>query len=61
MSIKAAPFEALYDRKCRSPIYWAEKSYSDRRRKPLEFEVEDQVMLKASPWKVVIRHIGPFK
>nr|GEU81973.1 hypothetical protein [Tanacetum cinerariifolium] len=24
MSIKAAPFEALYGRKCQSPIYWAE-------------------------------------
>ncbi|GJT37639.1 reverse transcriptase domain-containing protein [Tanacetum coccineum] len=23
-SIKAAPFEALYDRKCRSPVCWAE-------------------------------------
>nr|GFD18416.1 putative reverse transcriptase domain-containing protein [Tanacetum cinerariifolium] len=23
-SIKAAPFEALYGRKCRSPIYWSE-------------------------------------
>ncbi|GJZ53001.1 hypothetical protein Tco_0607886 [Tanacetum coccineum] len=23
-SIKAMPFEALYHRKCRSPIYWAE-------------------------------------
>ncbi|GJZ09708.1 putative reverse transcriptase domain-containing protein [Tanacetum coccineum] len=23
-SIKAAPFEALYVRKCRSPVYWAE-------------------------------------
>ncbi|GKF76236.1 putative reverse transcriptase domain-containing protein [Tanacetum coccineum] len=23
-SIKAAPFEALYSRKCRSPVYWAE-------------------------------------
>ncbi|GJV21781.1 putative reverse transcriptase domain-containing protein [Tanacetum coccineum] len=23
-SIKVAPFEALYGRKCRSPIYWAE-------------------------------------
>ncbi|GKB22882.1 hypothetical protein Tco_0862283 [Tanacetum coccineum] len=23
-SIKAAPFEALYGKKCRSPIYWAE-------------------------------------
>ncbi|GKE22960.1 putative reverse transcriptase domain-containing protein, partial [Tanacetum coccineum] len=24
MSIKAAPFEALYGRKCRSPVCWAE-------------------------------------
>ncbi|GJS18001.1 putative reverse transcriptase domain-containing protein [Tanacetum coccineum] len=58
-SIKAAPFEALYGRKCRSPIFWAEKriqaardrqkSYADRKRKPLEFEVGDKVMLKVSP------------
>ncbi|GJU67597.1 putative reverse transcriptase domain-containing protein [Tanacetum coccineum] len=81
-SIKAAPFEALYGRKCRSPISWAEvgdaqltgpeiKSYADRRRKPLEFEVGDKVMLKVSPWKGVIhfgkrgklnpRYIGPLK
>ncbi|GJU99695.1 putative reverse transcriptase domain-containing protein [Tanacetum coccineum] len=48
-SIKAAPFEALYGRKCRSPVCWSEnrfltarsrqKSYADRRSKPLEFEV----------------------
>ncbi|GKB59496.1 putative reverse transcriptase domain-containing protein, partial [Tanacetum coccineum] len=48
-----------------------QKSYADRRRKQLEFEVEDQVMLKVSPWKGVIRfdkrgklnprYIGPFK
>ncbi|GJT64013.1 putative reverse transcriptase domain-containing protein [Tanacetum coccineum] len=103
-SIKAAPFEALYGRKCRSPICWAEvrdaqltgpkiiyettekiiqikkriqetrdrqKSYADRRRKPLEFQVGDKVKLKVSPWKGVIRfgkrgklnprYIGPFK
>ncbi|GJS45673.1 putative reverse transcriptase domain-containing protein [Tanacetum coccineum] len=103
-SIKAAPFEALYGRKCRSPICWAEvgdsqltgpeiihetterivqikshiqaardrqKSYADVRRKPLEFQVGDKVMLKVSPWKGVIRfgkrgklnprYIGPFK
>ncbi|GKE24928.1 putative reverse transcriptase domain-containing protein, partial [Tanacetum coccineum] len=103
-SIKAAPFEALYGQKCRSPICWAEvgdaqltgpeivhettekifqikkriqaardrqKSYADRRRKPLEFEVGDKVMLKVSLWKGVIRfdkrgklnprYIGPFK
>ncbi|GKC98667.1 putative reverse transcriptase domain-containing protein [Tanacetum coccineum] len=48
-----------------------QKSYDDRRRKPLEFEVGDKVMLKVSPWKAVIRfgkrgklnprYIGPFK
>nr|GEV69839.1 putative reverse transcriptase domain-containing protein [Tanacetum cinerariifolium] len=70
-SIKAAPFEALYGRKCRSPVCWAEKSYADKRCKPLEFQVGDKVMLKVSPWKGVIRfrkrgklnprYIGPFK
>ncbi|GJS99656.1 putative reverse transcriptase domain-containing protein [Tanacetum coccineum] len=48
-----------------------QKSYTDRRRKPLEFQVGDRVMLKVSPWKGVIRfgkrgklnpcYIGPFK
>ncbi|GKD93538.1 putative reverse transcriptase domain-containing protein [Tanacetum coccineum] len=48
-----------------------QKSYADRRRKPLEFEVGDKVILKVSPWKGVIRfdkrgklnprYIGPFK
>ncbi|KAD6454510.1 hypothetical protein E3N88_09216 [Mikania micrantha] len=102
-SIGAAPFEALYGRKCRSPLCWAEvgesqltgpelvhettekivqirnrmaaardrqKSYADKRRKPLEFQVGDRVLLKVSPWKGVIRfekrgklnprYIGPF-
>ncbi|GJT33889.1 putative reverse transcriptase domain-containing protein [Tanacetum coccineum] len=46
-------------------------SYVDKRRKPLEFQVGDKVMLKVSPWKGVIcfgkrgkinpRYIGPFK
>nr|GEX39646.1 putative reverse transcriptase domain-containing protein [Tanacetum cinerariifolium] len=78
-SIKASLFEALYGRKCRSPVCWAEvgdaqltgpelihditekivqimqriqaardrqKSYVDVRRKPLEFQVGDRVMLK---------------
>ncbi|GJZ24547.1 putative reverse transcriptase domain-containing protein [Tanacetum coccineum] len=86
-SIKAASFEALYSRKCRSPVCWTEvgdsqfigldiihkfiekiiqiwnkiqdardrqKSYSDMRRKPLEFQVGDKVMLKVLPWKGVI-------
>ncbi|GJW96157.1 putative reverse transcriptase domain-containing protein [Tanacetum coccineum] len=85
-SIKAAPFEALYGRKCRSPVCWAEvgevqltgpgivqettekiiqikqriqaardrqKSYVDLKRKPMEFQVGDRVMLKVSPWKGV--------
>ncbi|GJY69924.1 putative reverse transcriptase domain-containing protein [Tanacetum coccineum] len=57
-SIKAAPYEALYGRKCRSPVCWAEdrqKSYADLKRKPMEFEVGDRVMLKVSPWKGVVR------
>ncbi|GJY97575.1 hypothetical protein Tco_0514485 [Tanacetum coccineum] len=104
LSIRCAPFEALYGRKCRSPVLWVEiggssligpelvqemidkvvlvkekpkaardrqKSYADKRRKPLEFEVGDQVLLKVSPWKSVVRfgkkgklaprYVGPFE
>ncbi|KAD6118923.1 hypothetical protein E3N88_10194 [Mikania micrantha] len=32
-----------------------QKSYVDKRRKPLEFEVNDMVLLKVSPWKGVVR------
>ncbi|GJX64720.1 hypothetical protein Tco_0299063, partial [Tanacetum coccineum] len=32
-----------------------QKSYADNRRKQLEFEVGDRVMLKVLPWKGVIR------
>nr|GEZ80172.1 putative reverse transcriptase domain-containing protein [Tanacetum cinerariifolium] len=79
-SIKAAPYEALYGQKCRSPVCWAErmqaaqdrqKNYADRKRKPIEFEIGDRVMLKVSPWKGVVRfgkrgklnpiYVGPFK
>nr|GEV59881.1 reverse transcriptase domain-containing protein [Tanacetum cinerariifolium] len=103
VTIKAAPFEVLYGRKCRSPVCWAEvgyvqltgpeiihettekivqirqllhaardrkRSYANVRRKPLEFQVGDHVMLKVSPRKGVIRfgkrgklnpwYIGPF-
>nr|GEW60739.1 hypothetical protein [Tanacetum cinerariifolium] len=31
-----------------------QKSYADNRRKPLEFEVRDQVLLKVSSWKDVV-------
>ncbi|GKF97961.1 putative reverse transcriptase domain-containing protein, partial [Tanacetum coccineum] len=30
------------------------KSYVDKRRKPLEFQVGDRVLLKGSPWKGVV-------
>ncbi|KAJ9557171.1 hypothetical protein OSB04_011785 [Centaurea solstitialis] len=103
-SIQCAPYEALYGRKCRSPLNWLEvgesrllrpdivqettdkiklvqeklkaardrqKSYADNRRKPLEFQVGDKVLLKVSPWKGLIRFgkkgklsprfVGPFK
>nr|GEZ70368.1 putative reverse transcriptase domain-containing protein [Tanacetum cinerariifolium] len=65
-SIRCAPIEALYGRKSRSPVLWAEigdskligqelKSYADNRRKPLKFQVGDHVMLKVSTWKGVVR------
>nr|GEX23030.1 putative reverse transcriptase domain-containing protein [Tanacetum cinerariifolium] len=48
-----------------------QKSYADKRRKPLEFSVGDYVLLKVSPWKGVIhfrkkrklapRFVGPFE
>ncbi|XP_022040067.1 uncharacterized protein LOC110942599, partial [Helianthus annuus] len=103
-SINMAPFEALYGRKCRSPVCWNEigeaqltgpaiilettekvkkvrdnlqtarnrqKSYADLKRKPLDFQVGDRVLLKVSPWKGVIRfgkkgklaprYVGPFR
>ncbi|GKE55087.1 putative reverse transcriptase domain-containing protein [Tanacetum coccineum] len=103
-SVRCAPFEALYGKKCHSPIMWAEvgegqligpelvqgttenisqikdrlkvahdrqKSYADKRRKPLEFSIGDYVMLKVSPWKGVVRFgkkgklahrfVGPFE
>nr|GEX98860.1 putative reverse transcriptase domain-containing protein [Tanacetum cinerariifolium] len=50
-SIKAAPFEALYGRKCRSQ----QKSYADLKRRLTKFEVGDKVMLNVSPWRGVIR------
>ncbi|GJS14048.1 putative reverse transcriptase domain-containing protein [Tanacetum coccineum] len=43
-SIKAAPYEALYGRKCRSPD--RQKSYANLKQKPMEFKVWDRVILK---------------
>ncbi|GJV29919.1 hypothetical protein Tco_1386367 [Tanacetum coccineum] len=31
------------------------KSYADLKRKPMDFQVGDKVMLKLSPWKGVVR------
>nr|GFA91529.1 putative reverse transcriptase domain-containing protein [Tanacetum cinerariifolium] len=63
-TIKAAPFEALYGRKCRSPVCWTEVGEA-------QILVGDKVMLKFSPWKGVVRfgkrgnlnprYVGPFK
>ncbi|GJV47013.1 putative reverse transcriptase domain-containing protein [Tanacetum coccineum] len=64
MRICAAPFEALYGRKCRSPVCWAEvgqvqltspEMVQETTEKPMEFQVGDIVMLKVSPWKGVVR------
>nr|GEV75400.1 reverse transcriptase domain-containing protein [Tanacetum cinerariifolium] len=63
-SIKAAPYEALYGQKCRSPVCWTEdrqKNYADRKRKLMEFEIRDRVMLKVSPWKGVVRFVMPLE
>ncbi|KAG8483030.1 hypothetical protein CXB51_021959 [Gossypium anomalum] len=62
-SIKMAPYEALYGRKCRSPLFWTElsetsdrqKSYADLKRRDIEYQVGDKVFLKVSPWKKVLR------
>ena len=103
-SIDMAPFEALYGRRCRSPIGWfdafevrpwgtdllrdsiekvksiqekllaaqsRQKEYADRKVRDLEFMEGEQVLLKVSPMKGVMRfgkrgklsprYIGPFE
>ncbi|WVZ90080.1 hypothetical protein U9M48_036411 [Paspalum notatum var. saurae] len=103
-SLEMAPFEALYGRRCRTPLNWSEpgervtfgpdlvsqaeeqvklihsnlkraqsrqKSYSNKRRRSLVFEVDDHVYLRVSPMKGVHRfgvkgklaprYVGPFK
>jgi hypothetical protein len=103
-SLKMAPFEALYGRRCRTPLSWSQtgerkifgpnllveaeekvkviqenlnaaqsrqKSYFDKRRKPLKFNVGDHVYLQVSPTKglqqfgvkgkLAPRYIGPYE
>ncbi|KAK4404393.1 hypothetical protein Sango_0807900 [Sesamum angolense] len=83
-----APYEALYGRKCRSPICWdieglrqlegpelvqqmvdkiqtikkclkaaqdRQKSYADKHRWEMEYEVGEKVFLKVSPWRGILR------
>ncbi|GJV07628.1 putative reverse transcriptase domain-containing protein [Tanacetum coccineum] len=67
-SIKAAPFEALYGRKCRSPVCWAEVGDAQLTGPELVHETTEKIV---SPWKGVVRfgkwgtlnprYIGPFK
>ena len=87
-SIGMAPYEALYGRKCRTPLCWTElsekkvigpyliqetgenmkmikerlkvaanrqKSYSDLNKKDIQYEIDEKVFLKVSPWKKVMR------
>ncbi|KAK4408019.1 Transposon Tf2-11 polyprotein [Sesamum angolense] len=107
-SIGMAPYEALYGRKCRSPICWdieglrqlegpelvqqtidkiqtvkkclktaqdRQKSYADKHRREMEYEVGEKVgekvFLKVSPWRGILRfgkqgklsprYIGPYE
>ena len=104
-SIGMTPYEALYGRRCKTPICWIEldehkiiicldlvkdmeekvqiiqqklkaasdrqKSYTNLKRKDIEFEVGDKVFLKVSLWKKILhfgkkgkpspRFIGPYE
>jgi hypothetical protein len=102
--IEMAPYEALYGRQCRTPLFWSQtgesqvfrlgvlmdaeeqvqmvreslkvaqsrqKSYADKRRRDLSFEIGDFVYLKVSPMrgthgfrvkgKLAPRYVRPFK
>jgi hypothetical protein len=103
-SIKMAPYEVLYERQCRTPLFWSQtgesqvfglevlkdaerqvqmvheslkaaqsrqKSYADKRRRDLSFEIRDFIYLKVSPMRGTRRfkvkgklapgYVGPFK
>ncbi|GJX36739.1 putative reverse transcriptase domain-containing protein [Tanacetum coccineum] len=75
-SIRCAPFEALYGRKCRRSskqrVEMSKELCDNRRKNHWNSErVGDRVMLKVSPWKGVIRfgkkgklaprYVGPFE
>ncbi|KAL8103407.1 hypothetical protein AgCh_027832 [Apium graveolens] len=66
-SIGMPPYEALYGRRCRSPLCWDEvgeqkilgpelvQQTREMTSKDREYEVGDSVLLKVSPWKGVMR------
>ncbi|GKA24376.1 reverse transcriptase domain-containing protein [Tanacetum coccineum] len=80
-SVRCAPFKALYVQETTEKISQIkdrlkaardrQKSYADKRRKPLEFSVGDYGLLKVLPWKGVVRFerkgklaprfVGPFE
>jgi len=103
-SIGMASYEALYGRRCRTPLCWnqdgeslvlgpeflwqtsykvkaikermkatqsRQKSYADKRRRPLEFEAGDHVFLRVTPMtgigraiksrKLTPRFVGPYQ
>ncbi|GKD60493.1 putative reverse transcriptase domain-containing protein [Tanacetum coccineum] len=76
-SIKDAPFEALYGRKCRSPVCWAEVGDAQLTGPEIVHETTEKIIQikkhiqPVSPWKGVIRfgkrgklnprYIRPFK
>ncbi|GJZ54392.1 putative reverse transcriptase domain-containing protein [Tanacetum coccineum] len=76
-NIRCAPFEALYGRKCRSPMLWAEIGEGSLIGPELVLETTDKVVLikeklkAVSPWKGVVhfgkngklapRYVGPFE
>ncbi|GJV00321.1 putative reverse transcriptase domain-containing protein [Tanacetum coccineum] len=62
-SIKAAPFESLYGRKCRSPVCWAEKCFSDE---PLaipldEIQIDDKLKFIEEPVEIMDREVKRLK
>ncbi|GJX55748.1 putative reverse transcriptase domain-containing protein [Tanacetum coccineum] len=67
-SIKCAPFEALYGRKCRSPVIWTEVGESQLIGPEIMQETTEKIV---SPWKGVVRfgkkgklaprYVGPFE
>ena len=86
-SIQMPPYEALYGRRCRSPLFWdnveklamgpdlvqdaadkvrvirqrmkeaqdRQKSWADKKRRVLEFNIGDHVYLKINPIKSIYR------